>query len=379
MDVIIIDPNIKILEKKKEEEKKEEEKKEEEKKEEEKKKEEKKKEEKKKEEIKIIGQGTNGQIYPSQINGRCIKISSLFEEGTNNEILFSSSSLRELVFYKSIRHPTIPKFYNVWIQKNYLCLEMDKCDCSIIHWIRNTPYKDRISNFNNIFGLLFRFLAWIHKYNIIHGDIKSTNIVMVENTPKFIDFGSSYKKSDNYYRTWTTYWYVSPEDAVEENIGIHNDIWAMGLLMYYYIVRCYPSYIIDFESLEDVKNYYSDCQEDIQINDKIPIYIKTIIDNCLLYDSSKRWTAINARDYLIAAPSYRVNINKSISYYTNITINYIENIKYPITDNEKIICGFMDNHLSNPQIDEEIPNIILDIPNYKSIFIKILQSIFMDY
>ena len=317
---------------------------------------------------KEISRGAYGKIIQSTFEDRCIKKIDIFET-YKGVITFNSSCLRELNFYKNIVHPTIPKFYNFEIQSpNILCITLERSNINLSDWIKTIGYQERLANFSNIFGHLFRFLIWIHENNIIHGDIKPHNIVLKDGIPQFIDFGSSTISCGN--RALTTYWFVSPEDALNNDFGITNDVWAMGIVMYNYIVGRYPFGIPEIKTFNDVVKYFTTLKtlKNIDIPKDIPNYIQCLISNCLTIDKTKRWTAKKALEFMTIeslpplSPSIK-NLNNPLIYNT---------------EDEKIIANWITKHLTNPQFEEKIPAEILKIPNYKTLFETIITSTYFE-
>ncbi|KAJ2633256.1 hypothetical protein H4R22_000623 [Coemansia sp. RSA 1290] len=81
-------------------------------------------------------------------------------------------------------------------------------------------------------------LALMHKSALIHADIKTTNVICVDDTSlriKLIDFGNAVSDSDvsQYYSTFEiqTVWFRAPEVAYQRPFGRAIDIWSVGCIM----------------------------------------------------------------------------------------------------------------------------------------------------
>ena len=87
-------------------------------------------------------------------------------------------------------------------------------------------------------------LKYTHSKNIIHNDIKMTNIrIDTNNVPRIIDYGLAcnmapyrdFCKNDN-----GTPLYISPE-TIEDNIRYpSSDLWALGVTLYFAVTKKYP-------------------------------------------------------------------------------------------------------------------------------------------
>ncbi|KAJ2159293.1 hypothetical protein GGF46_003129 [Coemansia sp. RSA 552] len=81
-------------------------------------------------------------------------------------------------------------------------------------------------------------LAHMHKNSLLHADIKTTNVICVDDTSllvKLIDFGNAVSDSDvsEYYSTFEiqTVWFRAPEVAYQRPFGKAIDIWSIGCVM----------------------------------------------------------------------------------------------------------------------------------------------------
>ncbi|KAJ1771628.1 hypothetical protein IW140_001953 [Coemansia sp. RSA 1813] len=81
-------------------------------------------------------------------------------------------------------------------------------------------------------------LAHMHSNSLIHADIKTTNVICVDDSSlrvKLIDFGNSVSDSDvpEYYSTFEiqTVWFRAPEVAYQRPFGRAIDIWSIGCIM----------------------------------------------------------------------------------------------------------------------------------------------------
>ncbi|KAJ2765796.1 hypothetical protein IWQ57_004636 [Coemansia nantahalensis] len=81
-------------------------------------------------------------------------------------------------------------------------------------------------------------LAHMHGHALIHADIKTTNVICVNDAElrvKLIDFGNAVSDSDvsEYYSTFEiqTVWFRAPEVAYQRPFGRAIDLWSIGCVM----------------------------------------------------------------------------------------------------------------------------------------------------
>ncbi|KAJ1729583.1 hypothetical protein LPJ61_003455, partial [Coemansia biformis] len=81
-------------------------------------------------------------------------------------------------------------------------------------------------------------LAHMHSNTLIHADIKTTNVICVNDVDlrvKLVDFGNAVSDSDvsEYYSTFEiqTVWFRAPEVAYQRPFGRAIDLWSIGCVM----------------------------------------------------------------------------------------------------------------------------------------------------
>ncbi|MEQ8955794.1 MAG: protein kinase, partial [Gammaproteobacteria bacterium] len=118
--------------------------------------------------------------------------------------------------------------------------------------MRQIPHQEKI----DIIIQVLKALAYAHKNNVIHRDIKPDNILVDDDgNIKILDFGIAQfyedrSKGHDVTSTGTimgTYNYMSPEQRESsENVTIHSDLYSVGVVMYELFtgklpVGCFPN------------------------------------------------------------------------------------------------------------------------------------------
>ena len=155
--------------------------------------------------------------------------------------------------------------------------------CDLYSYIRKNHDNPKIYNVSNLINITLQILKGVqclHKYGIIHRDIKSTNIMVSQNnlyedldgTPndsiKILDFGLSrilgkFEYSDEPYGSLC---FKAPEMIKHMQYNFKVDIWAVGITLFYIIYGELP---FDKGEKDDIK--YS------IMNDSITFYNNDII------------------------------------------------------------------------------------------------------
>ena len=113
----------------------------------------------------------------------------------------------------------------------------------------NKNFLDNLNILKYYFNQLIAGIDYLHKNNIIHGDIKLENILLNKTgTIKLADFGSAIYSSNlnGKIKSFSghTILYLSPEQFKYNIKNFSNDIWACALILYeiYYLYLPWNSY-----------------------------------------------------------------------------------------------------------------------------------------
>jgi serine/threonine protein kinase len=211
----------------------------------------------------FINKGGFGEVYKAQRRDNhqnvAIKImtnTASIREEIENEIKF-------LNLTKSIKirnHPVID-YYGCKITNEQIFISMELAVCDLLtFWFDQIQTKDQTEKF--IFGLIIiiyvlRALIFLEKLNIIHGDIKPQNLVIVEGNQcfyiKLIDFGTVEKMSTQRHQLTVdankahTIFFASPEflkrdsnHMIARHLNKKSDAWAAGVMFYILFFETLP-------------------------------------------------------------------------------------------------------------------------------------------
>ena len=125
------------------------------------------------------------------------------------------------ILYKNTHLPSISIF-----------MEYIEHDLFEYHTTNHISYEAK----KNIGYDIVEAVEYLHSNNIVHGDLKLENMMIdKKNTVKLIDFEASvYTNSCTLDLSLlkSTMDYLSPEKYLYQNIGLYNDIWSLGLVLY---------------------------------------------------------------------------------------------------------------------------------------------------
>ncbi|KAL2348215.1 hypothetical protein Fmac_002215 [Flemingia macrophylla] len=182
---------------------------------------------------------------------------------------------REIVNHRSLRHPNIIKFKEVFLTPTHLAI--------ILEYAAGGELFERICSAGRLsedearffFQQLISGVSYCHSMQICHRDLKLENTLLDGNPAprlKICDFGFS--KSSLLHSqpksTVGTPAYIAPEVlSRKEYDGKIADVWSCGVTLYVMLVGAYP-----FEDPEDPKNFRKSIGRIMSVQYSIPDYVR---------------------------------------------------------------------------------------------------------
>lgn len=172
----------------------------------------------------LIGKGSDGEVYDLKDNKRIIKFIQPTEYGVENYI--------EFYILLNLKHPNLISAHTVEIEDNGLIkIVQDKANCDlgqllyvkknkINHNLRLKYIKELVSG-----------IAFLHSYNIVHGDIKPANLLIYQKKLLINDFSLSRLVEGKTNRKLYTYIYRPPECNLNK-FSLKSDIYSLGCTIY---------------------------------------------------------------------------------------------------------------------------------------------------
>ena len=179
-----------------------------------------------------IGSGGMGDVYkaynPSLNRHAAVKIL--------HQKAFADRFKNEAYIQSSINHPNITRLYEYAKIGNRLCIVMEYVDGETLSSLLHRKGKLSNEETENILRQIVPALAYLHKKEIMHRDIKPQNFkVQIDGTVKMLDFGiAKHKYSPKLTQLGFvvgTMEYIAPEQY-EQKEGLKSDIWCLAVMTY---------------------------------------------------------------------------------------------------------------------------------------------------
>jgi serine/threonine protein kinase len=205
--------------------------------------------------IEFVNRGGFGEVHKAKVKNKDMIVALKVMEnapGLQEEIKNEINFLRLTKRIPIDNHPII-EYYGSKVTKEgiFIAMELAACDLGTF-WV--SKVSDGKADEIAIIGMIIivyvlRALAFLEKLNIIHGDIKPQNLVIVPNDRcfciKLIDFGTVEKMNTRRAQMTVeatkafTLFFVSPEflrrnanNLVSRHLHKKSDAWAAGVMFY---------------------------------------------------------------------------------------------------------------------------------------------------
>ncbi|KAK9713077.1 hypothetical protein RND81_06G001400 [Saponaria officinalis] len=182
---------------------------------------------------------------------------------------------REIMNHRSLKHPNIIKFKEVFLTPTHLAIVMEYAAGGELFERICTAGRFSEDEARYYFQQLISGVSYCHSMQICHRDLKLEN-TLLDSSPeprlKICDFG--YSKSAELHSqpksTVGTPAYIAPEVlSRKEYDGKIADVWSCGVTLYVMLVGAYP-----FEDPDDPRNFKITIQWILSVHYSIPDYVR---------------------------------------------------------------------------------------------------------
>ena len=245
--------------------------------------------------VEAIGEGGMGRVFRAFDTrlGRSVAIKTTRER-------FSDRFGREARTIASLNHPNLCTLYDTG--PDYLVMELIEGP-TLADRIHKGPLS--IDEALNIARQIASALDAAHEKGIVHRDLKPANIkIRTDGSVKVLDFGLAKSSSDTQPTAESmaikdagmilgTAAYMSPEQALGQEVGKRSDIWAFGVVLYEMLTGVRPfGGATASETLAGIIHKEPDLT-------KVPLKARRLVGRCLEKDPNKRLRDLGDWEHLL--------------------------------------------------------------------------------
>lgn len=227
----------------------------------------------------LLGKGGNAEVYLAEhikLNSfRAIKCIS------KSHPLYDLQC-KEALILKNLKHSCIPIIYDIEENEDgsYIVEQYIEGETLRSYVLQKGPVREKTIV---RFGLqLCDLMSYLHtaKRPVLYVDLKPENIIVAGMTLKLIDFGSAIYRDEpeNHPGYYATRGYAAPELYGNDIIDERCDVYGIGMLMYFMALGQDVKNDSGFENIDSVGRYSK--------------RLKKIINNCLKFSPSQRYTSV---------------------------------------------------------------------------------------
>ena len=262
--------------------------------------------------IKLLGNGSYGSVYlaksKSSQNAQDFVAIKKFQIKDRKSFV---SYKNEINIFNKIKSDYLVKILDYYQDKNYVYIVMEYApEGDLEGYIRRFFKNNKKIDYKFIDTVIYQVtegLNELHKNNIIHRDIKTSNILVFDNgLVKITDFGvSKLLDEKNVFANTSigTPYYMSPEIVNGTPYNYSVDFWALGCLIFKMLTNKYP-----FEAPNMSSLFYKIIHGKYSLS-RIPDKYRDIISK-LLNDKFHRANQNDLQEFLLSNCTTFIKKNK---------------------------------------------------------------------
>ncbi len=190
--------------------------------------------------LSTIGTGAMGVVYKAvdPVIDRTVAIKTVNLALSSDEIAeYEARFQQEIKAAGKLNHPNIVTIYDVGRNDSFAYMAMEFLEGREIKEILATGERPLVADAVSWICQSARGLASAHDYDIIHRDVKPSNIMVIKGgVAKITDFGIARMTSSS-VKTMTglilgSPRYMSPEQVIGRSLDYRTDIFSLGVVLY---------------------------------------------------------------------------------------------------------------------------------------------------
>jgi serine/threonine protein kinase len=188
----------------------------------------------------VIGRGTFADVRAAEHRFANMRVAVKIINKTKMDDRHMERARNEIETLKLCQHPNVMRLYDVFENADYLYLVVEILSGgNLFNHLKDMKFKLPEDEVRRYVHSIAHALEYMHRYGIVHRDIKPDNVVLVspdlQSDVKIVDFGLATILGVNELAQDPvgTLCYAAPELLLGQKYGKAVDVWSLGVLTYY--------------------------------------------------------------------------------------------------------------------------------------------------
>lgn len=211
--------------------------------------------------LSLLGSGGSCKVYSVYDTQNKARIAIKRVNLKETDPLIRKGYEQEIEYLRKLQNSNrVIKMYDFEYRENELLIVLEHGDIDLSKYLSNEAKLKRLTPLKIKFywAQMLEAVADIHKYGIVHSDLKPANFLLVEGNLKLIDFGIATSVPEDKTSTFRdtqvgTLNYMSPEAITQMSgdskqpcfkIGVKSDVWSLGCILYNLVYGVTPFHSI---------------------------------------------------------------------------------------------------------------------------------------
>ena len=240
--------------------------------------------------LSVIGSGGMGTLYrvsDEAMDGEMAALKTVRLQQDIEEPESGERFQREFQILTQLRHPNLVSVYDYGITTEgelYFTME----------WIEGQGLASSMRQLERtaivpVMVQVCRALAYLHARDVIHGDLKPSNVLMRDDQAKLVDFGVALEtRGSEVIAHYHSPGYAAPEVRQQRPVDHRADLYSLGAMWYELLVGEPPQFMSGAERLIQFA-----LDEVLEAQEQVPTEIGTVIIRLLATSPTDRYAGAN--------------------------------------------------------------------------------------
>ncbi|CAK67207.1 unnamed protein product (macronuclear) [Paramecium tetraurelia] len=242
-----------------------------------------------------------GEFYQlTNVESKEVLVAKIITKSKINTSKIRQQVLQKVRIHQQIEHKNILKYEGVIEDQDFIYILLEDFKCTLNEYLQQKGQLCE-NEAKLLFVQIVDALNYLHENNILHRDLKLSNIYFnKEQQLKVGGFNYAIKleqKEERRRSICGSSQYLAPDILDNENgYSFEVDLWYLGIILYTLIFGVHPFEAFDIKiAYQNIKANKQQYKEDVQISQST----KQLIDELLNSDCKKRATLKRVQEILI--------------------------------------------------------------------------------